>query len=81
MSGISPEIDEQKFCARLHRRSDPSQELQVVCRRQDMDCVRYEQDIMVTGKRCFEEVAFYDIDPRSLRFLRQSLPPDRTRSR
>ena len=80
MSGISPEIDEQKPCAHLHRRSGPSHELQVVCRRQDMDSVRYEQDVMVAGKRCFEDVAFHDIDPRSLRLRGQSLPRDRAGS-
>jgi hypothetical protein len=46
-----------------------------------MDCVRYEQHIVIDGKRGLKDVAFHDIDTRSLRLRGQSLPRDGTVSR
>src|SRR5262249_38127914 len=51
-----------------------SHELQIVGRREYMDCVRHKQNIVASRKRCPEHIAHTNTDASTLRPRRQSLP-------
>jgi len=66
MSGISPQVNEEKPGARLNVCPHFPHELDVVCRRKDMDGIRHDERVVTIGKRVFEQVSFHQFNAASL---------------